>query len=93
VIRDDGAGDITAEWNGHTPPTFHGVSQIVLDGKGRANTFTYLLTGNVTSPHQVDVLLHGTNSSFQPNLGGFQTNGLTIQIESAPAPANLAKGP
>ena len=93
VIQDDGAGNVTVEWNGHTPPTFHGVTQIVLDGKGRKNTFTFNLTGNVTVPHEVDVLLHGTSSSFTPNLGGFSTSGLTFQIQSAPAPANLAKGP
>ena len=92
VISDDGAGDVTVEWNGHTPPTFHGVTRIVLDGKGRQNSFVYNLTGNVTVPHEVDVLLHGTNSTFVQNLGGFSSSGLTFKIESAPAPANLAKG-
>jgi hypothetical protein len=92
LILDDGGGNVTVEWNGHTPPTFHGVSRIVLDGKGRTNTLSFVLTGNVTVPHEVDVLLHGTNSSFTPNLGGFQTNGLTFQTQSAPAPATPAKG-
>jgi hypothetical protein len=93
VIQDDGAGNVTVEWNGHTPPTFHGVSRIVLDGKGRTNAFQYVLTGNVTAPDEVDVLLHGSNSTFVSNLGGHQANGLTFKTETAPAPANLAKGP
>jgi hypothetical protein len=93
VIQDDGAGDVTVEWNGHTPPTFHGVTRIVLDGRGRRNDFTYTLTGNVTLAHEVDVRLDGTNSTFIPNLGAFQTNGLTFKLETGPAPANLAKGP
>jgi hypothetical protein len=93
VIKDDGGGNVTVEWNGHTPPTFHGVTRIVLDGRGRSNFFNFIPTGNVTKPHEVDVRLDGTNSSFVQNLGGFQTDGLTFQIETAPAPHNLAKGP
>src|SRR5579864_9796216 len=60
VIMDDGAGNVTVEWNGHTPPTFHGVTRIVLNGRGRTNAFQYVLTGNVTAPDEVDVLLHGS---------------------------------
>jgi hypothetical protein len=93
VIQDDGAGNVTVEWNGHTPPTFHGVTRIVLDGKGRSNTFDFSLTGNVTKPQEVDLLLHGTHSSFSENLGGFDAGGLTFDSSTAPAPANLAKGP
>jgi hypothetical protein len=92
-VLDDGAGNVTVEWNGHTPPTFHGVTRIVLDGRGRRNAVNYILTGNVTKAHEVDVRLDGTHSAFTPNVAGFQTNGLTFQIETAPAPHNLAKGP
>jgi hypothetical protein len=92
VIQDDGGGNVTVEWNGHTPPTFHGVTQIALDGKGRRNSFTYILTGNVTVPHEVDLLLHGTKSTFTKNLGGFSTTGLTFQTTHAPPSHNLAKG-
>src|SRR5207253_2356206 len=28
TIQDDGAGNVTVEWNGHNPPTFHGVTRI-----------------------------------------------------------------
>jgi hypothetical protein len=94
VIQDDGGGNVTVEWNGHTPPTFHGVSRIILDGKGRKNAFNYTLTGNVKVPDEVNVLLHGTNSTFNPDLGNFNTAGLlTFRIQTAPAPANLATGP
>jgi len=93
VIMDDGAGNVTVEWNGHTPPTFHGVTRIVLNGRGRSNNFFYMLTGNVRVAHEVDVRIDGTNSTFTPILGNFQTNGLGFQIESGPPPANLAKGP
>jgi|SRR5579864_2585198 len=93
VILDDGAGNVTVEWNGHTPPTFHGVSRIVLDGRGHQNRFLYELTGNVKVAHEVDVRLDGNHSSFTPLLGTFQTHGLTFQTERGPAPANLAKGP
>jgi hypothetical protein len=94
TVQDDGAGDVTVEWNGHTPPTFHGVTRIVLDGKGRKNAFNFTLTGNVTVAHELDVLLHGTDSTFTPNLGNFNANGLlTIQTQTAPPPAHLATGP
>jgi hypothetical protein len=93
TIQDDGGGNVTVEWNGHTPPTFHGVTRIVLDGRGRKNVFNFRLTGNVTVPHEVDALLDGTNSSFIQDLGGFQSTGLTFQTQTAPAPHNLAKGP
>jgi hypothetical protein len=94
TIQDDGAGNVTVEWNGHTPPTFHGVTRIVLDGKGHKNAFQYVLTGNVKVAEEVDVLLHGTDSTFNPNLGNFNPDGLlTLQVQTAAAPANLAKGP
>ena len=94
VIQDDGAGNVTVEWNGHTPPTFHGVSQIFVDCRGKTNTVTFNLTGNVTLPQQVDVQLDGTHSSDVSNVGAFNANGLlTFQIQTAPAPKNLAKGP
>jgi hypothetical protein len=92
TIQDDGGGNVTVEWNGHTPPTFHGVSRIVLDGRGRQNVFNFRLTNNVTVPHEVDALLDGTNSSFIQDLGGFQSSGLSFQTQTAPAPHNLAKG-
>jgi hypothetical protein len=92
VIVDDGAGDVTVEWNGHTPPTFHGVTRIVLDGKGRQNTFLYGLTGNVTVPHEVDFILHGTHSTFIANPEGFSTTGLTFAATVLPPPRNLATG-
>jgi hypothetical protein len=93
-VQDDGAGDVTVEWNSHTPPTFHNVSRIVLDGRGRSNLVSFALTGNVTLAHEVDVRLDGTNSGFIQNLGGLQTNGMSgFEVETAPAPRNLAKGP
>jgi len=94
TIQDDGAGDVTVEWNGHNPPTFHGVSRIVVDARGKTNTVTFNLTGNVTVAQEVDVRLDGTNSSFAPSLGAFNPNGLlTFQIETAPLPRNPATGP
>ncbi len=94
VIQDDGAGNVTVEWNGHTPPTFHGVTQIFVDCRGKANSVTFDLTGNVTVPQQVDVQLDGTHSSEVSNVGAFNANGLlTFQLQTAPAPRNLAKGP
>jgi hypothetical protein len=94
TIQDDGAGNVTVEWNGHTPPTFHGVSQIVLDGRGSTNSVAFILTGNVTRAQEVDVQLDGTHSFLTQNLGTFNANGLlTFQTQTAPAPRNLAKGP
>ena len=94
VIQDDGAGNITVEWNGHTPPTFHGVTRIIVDARGKMNTVIFDLTGSVTKAQEVDVQLDGTSSSYVPNLGAFNANGLlTFQIQTAPAPKNLAKGP
>jgi hypothetical protein len=93
TIKDDGAGDVTVEWNGHTPPTFHGVSRIVLDGKGHSNSFTYILTADVTKPHEVDALLHGNHSIFKKELGSFSTHGLVFQTQVDPPPASLATGP
>jgi hypothetical protein len=93
VITDNGAGEVKVEWNGHKPPTFHHVQRIVLDGRGGANTFTYILDGNVIVPHQVDVRLDGNHSSFVKELHG-QTNGeLTFQTEHGPLPANPEIGP
>jgi len=94
TIEDDGAGNVTVEWNGHNPPTFHGVSRIIVDARGKTNTVTFSLTGNVTVAQEVDVRLDGTHSSFMPNLGAFKPNGLlTFQIETAPVPRNPATGP
>jgi hypothetical protein len=93
TIQDDGGGNVTVEWNGHTPPTFHGVTRIVLDGRGHKNVFNFRLTGNVTVPHEVDVRLDGTNSNVIEDLGGFLSSGLTFQAQTGPAPHNLAKGP
>jgi hypothetical protein len=93
TIQDDGAGNVTVEWNGHTPPTFHGVSQIFVEGRGRRNTVQFILTGDVTVPQVVIVGLDGTNSNFAENLGTFKTNGmLTFGLGTAPAPRNLATG-
>jgi hypothetical protein len=94
VIQDDGAGNVTVEWNGHTPPTFHGVSEIFVDSRGKTGSVSFELTGNVTVAQTVDVQLDGTNSGASYQLGGFQTNGLlTFQLQTAPTPRNLAKGP
>jgi hypothetical protein len=94
TIQDDGAGNVTVEWNGHTPPTFHGVSQIFVEGRGKTNTVHFDLTGDVTVPQVVVISLDGTNSNFTQNLGKFQTNGmLTLGLVTAPAARNLAKGP
>ena len=94
TIQDDGAGNVTVEWNGQTPPTFHGVTQIVVDARGKANSVNFTLTGNVTAAQVVDVQLDGTNSDLIQNLGAFNTSGLlTLQTQTAPAPRNLAKGP
>jgi hypothetical protein len=94
TIQDDGGGDVTVEWNGHTPPTFHGVSQIFVDARARANAVVFSLTDNAVVAQQVDVQLDGTESTFTENLGSFQTNGnLTFQFQTAPTPKNPAKGP
>jgi hypothetical protein len=94
TIQDDGGGNVTVEWNGHHPPIFHGVTRIVVDARGKMNTVTFDLTGNVTVPQEVDIQLDGTHSFLSPNLGSFNANGLlTFQIQTAPAPKNLAKGP
>jgi hypothetical protein len=94
TIQDDGTGNVTVEWNGHTPPTFHGVTQIFVEGRGRRNTVHFDLTGDVTVPQAVVVSLDGTNSNFTENLGTFKTSGmLTFGLVTAPAPRNLAKGP
>jgi hypothetical protein len=92
AIQDDGAGNVTVEWNGHAPPTFHGVTQIILDGKGRRNTFNINLTGNVTVPHDVTVVQHGHHNTLNKDLGNFNTNGLTIETLKEPPSTNLAKG-
>jgi len=93
TIQDDGAGNVTVEWNGHNPPTFHGVTRVVVDARGKSNSINFTLTGDVTMPQEVDVRLDGTNSFLSSSLGGFQTNGLAFQIQTAPTPRNLAKGP
>jgi hypothetical protein len=94
TIQDDGGGNVTVEWNGHTPPTFHSVNQIFVEGRGKRNTVHFDLTGDVTVPQAVVVSLDGTNSNFTPNLGTFKTNGmLTFGLVTGPAPRNLAKGP
>ena len=94
TIQDDGAGNVTVEWNGHTPPTFHGVSRIVFDGRGKMNTVNFALTGNVTVAQELDIQLDGTHSNFISNLGNFNPNGLLkIQLQTAPASRNPVKGP
>jgi len=94
TIQDDGAGNVTVEWNGHHPPIFHGVTRIVVDARGKINMVTFDLTGNVTVAQEVDIQLDGTNSNLISNLGNFNANGLlTFQLQTAPAPKNLAKGP
>jgi hypothetical protein len=94
TIQDDGRGNVTVEWNGHTPPTFHGVTQIILDGRGKTNSFTFILTGNVTMAQELDVQPDGTHSFLTQSLGTFNANGLlTFQTQTAPVPRNLAKGP
>jgi hypothetical protein len=94
TIQDDGAGNVTVEWNGHHPPTFHGVTRIVVDARGKMNMVTFNLTGDVTVAQEVDIQLDGTNSNLISNLGHFNANGLlTFQLQTAPAPKNLAKGP
>jgi hypothetical protein len=92
TLKDDGHGDITVEWNGHTPPTFHGVTNIDIDSFGHRDTINYRLTGNVTKPHEVDVRLTSRNSVFTPNLTGFQSNGLTFHVQTAPAPVSPGSG-
>jgi hypothetical protein len=87
-IQDDGRGDVTVEWNGHNPPTFHGVRQIVIDAAGRLDAIHYTLTGNVTRPEEVDVLLHSPDSTFTPILNGFQARGLTFHVETPDGSAN-----
>jgi hypothetical protein len=93
AIEDDRAGNVTVEWNGHSPPTFRNVNLIVLDGKGRENNFDFTLTGNVTLPHTVDFFLHGKHSTVSKDLGNFNSNGLLFQTAKLGPPANLAKGP
>ena len=94
TIQDDGAGNVTVEWNGHTPPAFHGVTQIFVEGRGRRNTVQFDLTGDVTVPQVLVVSLDGTHSNFVENLGTFKTNGmLTLGLATFPAPRSLAKGP
>ncbi len=88
TIEDDGHGDITVEWTGHPPQTFHHVSQVIIESLGRQDAIRYTLTGNVTKAHDVDVELGDPGSTFTPNLGGFQVSGLTIKVIPAPA-----KGP
>jgi hypothetical protein len=87
AIQDDGAGDVTVEWNGHTPPTFHGVSAIVVDTFGQGSTINFAVAGNVTKPQEVFLHVSG-NDTFTVNQGGFQTSGLAIKVEPV-----LAKGP
>jgi hypothetical protein len=94
TIQDDGGGNVTVEWNGHTPPTFHGISQIFIDARGKTNTVHFELTGNVTVPQEVDIQLDGTNSNLFSDLRNFNANGLLkFQLQTAPKPKNLAKGP
>ena len=94
TIQDDGAGNVIVEWNGHTPPTFHGVTRVVVDARGKSNSINFTLKGDVTTPQEVDLRLDGTNSFLSTNLGSFKTNGmLAFQIQTAPTPRNLAKGP
>jgi len=92
TIQDDGAGNVTVEWNGHNPPTFHGVSRIVIDARGRSNVVNYTLTGNVTVPHEVDVRLDGTNSNFTQTLTGHTNGELLFQLQTAPPPDEPGEG-
>jgi hypothetical protein len=96
AIQDDGAGNVTVEWNGHTPPTFHGVSRIVIEALGQQNTIRYTLTGNVSKPHEVELHLLG-NDTVTANVGGFETSGLDfniapplVNLSIPPPPVNLA---
>src|SRR5262249_25237278 len=87
TIQDDGAGNVTVESNGHNPPTFHGVTQIFVDARGKTNTVHFNLTGTVTMAQVVDVQLDGTNSNLIQNLGTFNANGmLMFQLQTAPRP-------
>jgi hypothetical protein len=89
VLVDDGHGDITVEWNGHTPTTFHNVGQVVIESLGRQDAIAYVLTGNVTKAHEVEVQLADTHSTFTPELGSFRTDGLTFHVETPPAPPQV----
>ncbi|HEV3258437.1 MAG TPA: hypothetical protein VG013_16290 [Gemmataceae bacterium] len=81
VIQDDGHGNITVEWDGHTR-TFHGIRQLVIDSLGRQDTISFTLTGNVTRALEVDVQLADPGSTFTPKLGSFRTDGLTFCVET-----------
>jgi hypothetical protein len=89
IFLDDGHGNVTVEWNGHTPATFHGVGQVVIDSLGRQDAIAYVLTGNVTKAHEVEVQLADAHSTFTPELGSFRTDGLTFHVETPAVPPRV----
>jgi hypothetical protein len=81
-IQADGRGDVTVEWNGHTPPTFHGVSAIVVETFGESSSINFTLTSKGTRTQEVDLHLAG-NDTVTLNLRGFQAGGPVVKIGQA----------
>jgi hypothetical protein len=74
-ITDDGAGNVTAEWDGGPVHRFHGVKAILADVEGRqSETVDIRLTGPLTKPLDLAVILHGKMNAITAELSGHGPN-------------------
>lgn len=62
-IIDDGKGDVTVTADGVTR-NFTNISSIDIEGRNKADSVFYMLTGPVTQPINVSANLRGSNNSF-----------------------------
>jgi hypothetical protein len=84
-VSDDGAGEVTAEWDGGPAHSFSGVQTIDIDVEGpRRDDVSYTLTGALTGSRDVEVNLHGQTDSVRANVGGngLATKRLTFHVSS-----------
>jgi hypothetical protein len=87
-ITDDGAGDVTAEWDGGPVHTFHGVLAIVAEVEGRrSETVDVSLTGPLTEPLDIAVTLHGKTNAITARLSGYGPN-LPVLVYHVVGPGN-----
>jgi len=84
-VIDNGAGAVSAAWDGGKVHSFSGVETIDTNVEGpRSEEVTYTLTGPLTGSRDVETNLHGRTDSVTANVGGdgLATKGLTFHVYS-----------